>query len=431
MPRAADTEVRPAVSSQRTALQSLLLTSSAQGSKILLGFCVLKLVAIYLGPDGLGKLGHFMSVVSILVLLAGGGLSHGVIKYSSEYRTNYFKLYKFMSTSVIYAAVVSFVLFICGCVFSKKIAQLVFADSELYWVILILAFSQVVFAFNMLFSSFANGFGEVKLFAKTQIIGNLFALPVAWWMISNYGVPGAALAIVVVFFMVFFPGFSSYIKSPLFLRISVKKLDIDMCKKLVRFSLMLIVSAVAFPVVEIFIRESLIKSAGYAEAGIWQGSIKLSSAYLGFFSVFLASYFLPIISPIFNKKEIGRHVAKFMLVVMVTFLLGGSVLYAGRAFFIPLLLSRDFADLETYIIYQLIGDFFKVSAYVIGFVTVAKAATKIYIFSEIIQACIFLGLNFTLGISIGGVAGVMFAYMCSYVIYFVFILFAFTYWVRS
>ena len=166
MPRAADTEVRPAVSSQRTALQSLLLTSSAQGSKILLGFCVLKLVAIYLGPDGLGKLGHFMSVVSILVLLAGGGLSHGVIKYSSEYRTNYFKLYKFMSTSVIYAAVVSFVLFICGCVFSKKIAQLVFADSELYWVILILAFSQVVFAFNMLFSSFANGFGEVKLFAK-------------------------------------------------------------------------------------------------------------------------------------------------------------------------------------------------------------------------------------------------------------------------
>ncbi|MDY7565986.1 O-antigen translocase [Pseudomonas sp. RTC3] len=431
MPHAAETGVVPSNPSRRIAIYSALLTSAAQGSKILVGFCVLKLVAMYLGPDGLGKLGHFMSVVSILVLLAGGGLSHGVIKYSSEYKANYFKFYKVLSTSIIYAGVFSLVFFVAGIIFSNAISKLVFGDVHLYWVILLLAASQIVFAFNVLFSSFANGLGDVKLFAKTQIIGNLMALPVAWLMISNYGVPGAAIAIVAVFFMAFFPGLSSYIKSPLFLRISWKKIDTGICKKLGRFGLMLVVSAIAFPLVEILIRESLIKNVGYKEAGIWQGSIKLSSAYLGFFSVFLASYFLPIISPMISKKEIGKHVFKFLLVVMFVFSLGGGVLYIGRSFFIPLLLSRDFVELESYLIYQLVGDFFKVSAYVIGFVSVAKAATKIYIGSEFIQAGIFLGLNFTLGHSIGGVAGVMVAYMYAYIIFFAVSLAAFMYWMRS
>ncbi|POM11183.1 hypothetical protein [Pseudomonas orientalis] len=54
-------------------LAGAFFTSAAQASKILVGFCILKLIALYLGADGLGKLGHFMSLVSIAVLLAGGG----------------------------------------------------------------------------------------------------------------------------------------------------------------------------------------------------------------------------------------------------------------------------------------------------------------------------------------------------------------------
>ncbi|XVO88999.1 O-antigen translocase [Pseudomonas palleroniana] len=411
-------------------LAGAFFTSAAQASKILVGFCILKLIAFYLGADGLGKLGHFMSLVSIAVLLAGGGISHGVIKYVAEFKNNRFKLDRLFSTSVFYAAGFCVVSLLLLGVFSERISAFVFGEAEYYWVVLLLAFSQLFFAFNILFSGFFNGLGKLKVNAMVQVVSNLLALPVIWWLIYAFGLPGAAIAMLAIFSI-------PVLISPIFLRglplvrmLKWRRFDMPLAKSFSKFGLMLLVSAVMFPVVEIVIRESLITQVGYSEAGIWQGSIKLSSAYIGFFSVFLASYFMPMISAIQDKGLITTHVVKFMLLVMAVFLAGGSVLYFGRHFFIPLLLSSEFHDLENFIIFQLIGDFFKVAAYVVGFVAVAKAATKLYILSEVVQALLFVGLTFSVGRDVGGVHGVMYSYMLAYIIFFVISIVGFVYWAR-
>ncbi len=406
-------------------------TSAAQASKILVGFCVLKLIALYLGADGLGKLGHFMSLVSITVLLAGGGISHGVIKYVAEFKDSRFKLYKLFSTSIFYAlsfCVVSFVLLV---VFSAEISTLVFGQRENYWVVIVLAFAQFVFAFNIVFSGFFNGLGKLKVNASVQVISNILVLPIIWWLISAWGVPGASIAMVSMFTMPALIAFFFLKRMPILRMVTWRKFDITLGKQFSRFGLMLLVSALMFPVVEIIIRQSLITQVGYAQAGIWQGSIKLSSAYIGFFSVFLASYYMPLVSSTQDKAVIKAQVVKFMLLVMAAFVAGGSVLYFGRGFFIPVLLSSEFHELEGYIIYQLIGDFFKVSAYVVGFVAVAKAATKLYIFSEVLQALLFVGFTFTVGREVGGVYGVMYAYMLAYIVFFVISIAGFIYWARN
>ncbi|MBD8100296.1 O-antigen translocase [Pseudomonas fluorescens] len=411
-------------------LAGAFFTSAAQASKILVGFCILKLIALYLGADGLGKLGHFMSLVSIAVLLAGGGLGHGVIKYVAEFKDSKFSLYRLFSTSVFYALGASILVLVALFSFAEKISVLVFGEPRFYWVILCLAVAQVAFAFNILFSGFFNGLGKLKVNAVVQVVSNILALPLIWFLISSYKMPGAAIAMLAIFVMPIIVSLFFVKGMPLFRMIKWRKFDVGIGKGFARFGLMLLVSAVMFPVVEIVIRESLITQVGYSEAGIWQGSIKLSSAYIGFFSVFLASYYMPLISATREKKAITRQVIKFMLLVMGGFLIGGSVLYFGRHFFIPLLLSSEFNELENYIIFQLVGDFFKVSAYVIGFVAVAKAATKLYILSEVIQALLFVGLTFSLGKSIGGIYGVMYSYMIAYIVFFVMCVIGFACWAR-
>ncbi|MFL1502522.1 O-antigen translocase [Pseudomonas sp. O64] len=406
-------------------------TSAAQASKILVGFCVLKLIALYLGADGLGKLGHFMSLVSITVLLAGGGISHGVIKYVAEFKDSRFKLHRLFSTSIFYALSFCLVSFVLLIVFSGEISALVFGQRENYWVVVVLAVAQFVFAFNIVFSGFFNGLGKLRVNASVQVISNILVLPIIWWLISACGVPGASIAMVAMFTMPALIALFFLKGMPLFRMIKWQKFDITLGKHFSRFGLMLLVSALMFPVVEIIIRESLITQVGYAQAGIWQGSIKLSSAYIGFFSVFLASYYMPLVSSTQDKAVIKTQVVKFMLLVMAAFVAGGSVLYFGRSFFIPVLLSSEFHELEGYIIYQLIGDFFKVSAYVVGFVAVAKAATKLYILSEVLQALLFVGLTFTVGREVGGVYGVMYAYMLAYIIFFVISIAGFIYWARK
>ncbi|WP_223462475.1 O-antigen translocase [Pseudomonas sp. A-R-26] len=415
----------------RKAVSSAVLTTLAQASKIVVGFLILKLIALYLGPDGLGKLGHFMSLTSILALLAGGGITHGVIKYSAEYRNDKFNLYRLLSTASAFAFVFSVFFALLFLLFSHSISVFILGDGSLAWVISLLSIFQFVLAFNMLFSSVANGLADVKSFAFSQIVGNLISLPFAWFLILKFGLPGAAIAIISILAMAVFPSIYLYLRSSLRFRFRRRKIDSLLLKKLGWFSLMLCVSAIAFPVVEIYIRQNLISNSGYTQAGIWQGLIRLSSAYLGFFSVFLASYFMPMISRIDNKKEIEQLTHKFVVFVMAVFAVGGGTLYFGRDFFVPLLLSKEFEELNEYLLYQLIGDFFKASNYVIGFVAVARAATRIYIVSEIFQAGLFVSLSLLVGQFIVGAEGVTVAYMMSYIMCFLVSILALKFWVRN
>lgn len=411
-------------------IRSALLISSSHLAKILVGFLLLKLIALYLGAEGLGVLGHFMSAVTIVTLLAGGGVVNGVVKFVAEYRCQPRKMLFFISAAAFYSFAFCVAALVLGVVFSKAISIFLFGSDDFYWVVMILAVAQLGFAFINLVTGVCNGLGDTKSFAIIQVIGSLLALPLAWFLIVHYGVAGAAIAIVAVFFMGIFPALYLFFNSSFIGRITFTVVTRADLKKLSAFTVMLVASALTFPLVEMAVREFLIRNSGYVEAGLWQASIKLSAAYLGFFGVFLAYYFVPLISPVIDKKVIGQHVRRFMLLVMLIFLIGASVLYAGRVFFIPLLLSSDFLALESLIVYQLVGDFFKISAYVVGFVAVAKAATKLYVAAEIAQCVLFMLFGILFFQYYSGAKAVMIGYAFSCFSYFLISLVSFFFYAR-
>ncbi len=238
-----------------------------------------------MGADGLGKLGHFMSLVSIAVLLAGGGISHGVIKYVAEFKESHFKMYKLFSTSIFYALGFCLVAFVFLLVFSEKISTLIFGRREDFWIVIVLAFAQFVFAFNILFSGFFNGLGKLKVNASVQVISNILVLPIIWWLISAWGVSGAAMAMVSLFTMPALISLFFLRRMSIFRMVKWQKFDITLGRNFSRFGLMLLVSALMFPVVEIIIRESLITQVGYAQAEFGKG-VSSSRARILVFSAF-------------------------------------------------------------------------------------------------------------------------------------------------
>ncbi|WP_338525662.1 O-antigen translocase [Pseudomonas batumici] len=412
-------------------LKGAILTSCAHLSRIVMGFILIKIIAYYLGAEGMGALGHFMSVSTMVYMIAGGGVINAVIKYAAEYARQPRLLLRFVSVSATYSAIFCLVVMCVGVVFSKKIASLVFKDPDMYWVIIILAVAQVLFAFVNLVVGLSNGLMKTDIYSKIQIFGSLSALPIVWGLISQYGSVGAALSIIVLYAITFIPAFYFFWKSSFRNKVSLVKFKKIEFLRLSSYTLMLMTSAVTFPVVEIIVRQMLIDSAGYSAAGVWQGAIKLSSAYLGFFSIFLAYYFMPMISRLEVKHEIGLVTLKFVVLMAVIFAAGGGVLYIGRGFFIPLILSSSFNALDEVIVFQLVGDFFKVLSYVIGFVAVAKAATKIYIASELVQNALFLLLSLMMLKVYPDTKGVMVGYAISYVIYFVVVVVVFAIYLKS
>ena len=400
-------------------LYSAMWTGFAHLTKILAGFIVLKLVAVYLGAEGLGSLGQLMSLITILSLIAGGGITNGVIKYVAAYKILPPKMLHFVSGAFSYASYFSVALLVICLFFSGPLAKVIMGDVKYFWIIILVGFAQYGFALTNLIVGVVNGLKETRVFAIIQIVGGFLAIPVAWALIAKFGWNGAVIALCVIVVSPLLPGIMVFFKSSFKGQVKLLALRQLPVKLLAPFSLMLFTSAVAFPVVEMVVRNYLITSEGYHQAGLWQGAIKLSSAYLGFFSMFLGYYFMPMISEQHDKKVIARLVFRYLAFVMLLFILGGTVLYVGRSFFLVLALSSDFKELEELIIYQLAGDFFRISAYVIGYVAVAKAATKLYVVAEFFQSIVFLGAVFTASFLYNGVQGVMLGYMATYIIYFI------------
>ena len=97
---------------------------------------------------------------------------------------------------------------------------------------------------------------------------------------------------VLMFLIYSIPAYFFYRRS-FFFRAKIKtKINALAVRRLSVFTSMALVGAVSVPLIEILVRQQIINHIGYAPAGIWQGAIKVSSAYMGFFTIFLAVYFM-------------------------------------------------------------------------------------------------------------------------------------------
>lgn len=412
-------------------------TSLAHLSKILSGFILIKLISLYLGPSGLGALGNFMSAATIIVFLAGGGITTGVIKYVAEYKSKEKLLTNFIYSSIQYSFLCSILISVAGLLFLREITFALFGRDEYTILVVILLFSQLLLAFTNLVIAVCNGLHCTSIFAKIQLIGNIIFLPLSWFLIKNYSIFGASLAVVLMIIGAFFPAVYFYIKSEYNNTISEswkdfkrkKSIDKNNWKKLSLYSLMLITSSLAFPLVEIIVRNYIIQQSGFENAGLWQASVKLSAAYLGFFSLFLAYYFMPLVSAENETKNILKLVKKYLIAVGSICLIAIAFIYLLRRLIIEILFTNEFIYLEEMILYQLVGDFFKIMSYVIGFVAVAKAATRIYIAAEVLQASLFLGFIFLLS-NENSLDKVFQSYLLANVCYFLICIFGFLVFMR-
>lgn len=400
-------------------LYSAVLTTCAHLSKIAVGFLFLKLVAVNLGVEGLGQLGNFMSAVLFLSLLAGGGIQNGVIKYVAEFKARPVRLTNFLAGARVYSLSICLMFLLAAIIFSTPLARFLLGAEEYSWLIIVLGLAQFGFAFSNIVSGTANGLHDTRTYAAIQIIGNFITLPVAWLLISAFGLVGAALSMIVFYLSYTLPSIFFFVKSKLRRTVRWKRVEWAQYRNLTGFTLMAIVGSISVPLVEIVVRNVLLTDVGLNAAGLWQASIKLSSAYMGFFVVFLAAYFMPMVSAQDNRKEVSRIVLKYMCLVAGIFSVGALGFYLLRGFLIPLVLSDDFSELSGFIQYQLIGDFLRIATYVIGFVVVAKAATKLYILVEVSQGVLFCSLSL-LAVKDGmGLHGVFLAHVAMNTIYFV------------
>jgi PST family polysaccharide transporter len=127
-------------------------------------------------------------------------------------------------------------------------------------------------------------------------------------------------------------------------------------------------------------------------------------------------YYLPRLSELTNNNDIKREIKTAYKVIIPCLLVGLLGVYFGRFIIIRILFSSEFYAMSDLFFWKLIGDFLKISSWLIAYLMSAKSMTKLFITIEIVFTASYVGLVVILGNSIG-LRGIVLGYAINYAVY--------------
>lgn len=388
----------------------------AHGLRMVANLVVIKMIALALGPDGLGAIGNLISVLSIVMVFAGGGIANGIAKYSAEHQGRARPMFRLIETALAIGLSVSGTVMIVCIVAAVPISKALFASADLWWLVPLLGISHFAAFIGSSTIALANGHHRADLFAAISISAYLGSIVCAWALITLFGFVGASLALMVLAGSTAVPSLWLLLRSRLKRLLSVRFHKVE-AQRLLRFSAMTLASAISFPVAEIVLRNSIIATLDLTQAGLWQASIRLSGAILGFYTVYLATSYMPHVSAEPDPEKALPFILRSLLRIGSIFAVIAVGIYLLRDFVIPLLFSDEFLPLAKVLGWQLLGDTFRVGAYCIGFVVIARARLALHIGAEILQYSLFILIGLACLHLGGSLEWVLKGYALSYGIY--------------
>ncbi|WP_369431849.1 O-antigen translocase [Pseudomonas lurida] len=401
-------------------LKTGILTAVATFARLLSGFLVMKLVAVLAGPEGVAQLGQFMSLTALLVVFAGGGIGAGVVKYIAQFGDDQDAINKLVSSALSFTVISSLLMCVAVLLFSGPISIWLLGDLQYQSLIVVLAIAQIFVALHNLVIAIINGMMDVKRLALVHVLGAVIGVILPSVLGYYFKLYGVLLAFILAQGSLLIVSFICFFRSKYFSWDYLRaKIDKPIFIKLSRFSLMTLTSALLAPVVQIIVRNMLAERFSWEQVGYWQAVTKVSEAYLLFISMAISVYYLPKLSSITDKKKFKLEIARGYAVLMPIVIASAFFVYFLRDFITWLLFSHEFKSALYLYLPQLIGDVIKIASFVLSYIMLAKAMTKIFFLSELFFSSLYVLLTWWLT-SVFGLIGAMYAFVLNYSLYLVF-----------
>lgn len=406
-------------------VKSSFFTFIATSVKILSSLIINKFTSIIIGPSGLAIVGQFQNFSQIAMIFSQGGINNGVTKYLAESNSSPREKIFIIGTSIKIIFFFSFVGGITIIILNKWAAQYFLGNVDYYYLFIIFGISIIFYALNSLVLSILNGFQDLRNFTLLNILQSLVTLVITIVFVEFFGLRGILLALVtnqsIVFILVFIILFKK-VRARLYLKFQL--FDKKIAYRLLKFSLMTAVTAILTPTSLLIIRNILILKVGIETAGIWQALWYISAMHLMMITTTLSVYYLPKLASINDEILLRKEIFLGYSFMIPIVLFSSFVIFFFRDFFIAFLFSKSFYMISDLISYQLFGDILKIASWLLSYLMVAKAMTRIYIFSEIFFLFTFTVLSYFL-INEYKVVGVTYAYLINNLFYFIFLVLKF------
>lgn len=403
--------------SEMTLFKTSILNGIAVLIKTATMFILNKILAVYVGPSGYAAIGQFQNFIQMITTFAGSAVNTAVVKYTAEYYEDETRQRAVWKTAGSFVSIFSFIFTFLVLIFHQKLSLLIFKTEAYGSVLIWFSVFLIFFNLNALLLAILNGKKEIIKLVVANISGSLFSLLITGVLAVMFGLYGALVALSIYQSLNFIVTLYLSYRSEWFdFSYFFGKIDRNIAKKILAFAAMALISAICVPLSQMVIRGYLIHEYSAAYAGYWEAMIRLSTGYLMLATTTLGVYYLPRLSELTNLQDIKKEIYLGYKLIFPLAVFGGIIIYAIKDWIIQLLFSAAFLPMRELFLWQMMGDSLKIGSWILAYLMLGKAMTKLFIVTEITFTCSSIVLTY-LCTQYFGFKGVSIAHLVNYALY--------------
>ena len=398
-------------------IKTSFLSALSTGISLLARLISTKIVAVYLGTNGMFLLGQLKDFLRLGNTISSFGIENGIVKYVAEFEEQKENLSNIIGTSFRINIISAFFVSLVILAFKNQISTFLQIDFDENFYFFLLVTSVISASIHTCFLSIYNGLNRIKLFVIVIIFSNNVSAIILVLFVLKMQIVGAFYALVINQILSLIINIIFYaVYKPFLIQWIFKKYINEYFKKLSSFSIMAIVGPVCLIISSFIVRDYLYDKFGADYAGSWEAMWRISAIYLLFLITTFKFYLIPTFSKL-NDIELKKEVFKIWKIVVPIIILITTAVYFSKNIIINLLLSNEFILINSIIFFHLIGDIIKINCWVLGNIMISKAKTKSFVFFQIEWSLVFVTLTYIF-IEKYGFVGVSISYFVTYIIHF-------------
>lgn len=406
--------------SYRQMLKSSSIIGGASVINILIGLFKIKVVAVLLGPAGIGFIGILQNLMSMAASASAMGIgtvgTRQIAEAAAEDNQEAVAAARralFWGTMVL-ATLGGFLVWL----FREPLAATFLADqSKSAWVGW-LAVGVALAVASGAQGSLLNGLRRITDLAKLSIYSSVFATGLGIAAVWQWQEEGLLFFVIAVPFATFVLGHFYVSKLPKINAAPTPFTELkQQWKTLARLGFAIMVAGLAVTLGQLAVRTLIQNELGAEQLGLFQAAWSISMTYIGFVLGAMSTDYYPRLTAV-----IKDHAATIRLVneqTEIALLLAGPILLAMLAlspWVLTLLYSPEFTPAAQILRWQILGDVLKVMSWPLGFIILASGASKTFLIFESTAMLIFCVFTW-LSLDYLGIEATGFGFFMMYLIY--------------
>lgn len=397
----------------------MMLIGSAQVVNILISVIRMKVLALLLGPSGVGLLSIFVNLQGLVKQTAGLGMGSSGVREIASSRGDKATLSRVRR--VLFAAhlVQGTLAMVAVWQLRAPIAIWLFGDATLATQVGLIGVAILLALLGTAQTALLQGMRRIADLGRVTVLGafagTVAGLAAVWWQGESgliWFIIVQPLAVVLVALH-----YTRRLPKPTAARLTLPEIW-RIWKPMAKLGLAFMLGGLATSATLLVVRGRISQELGLDAAGHFAAAWGITMTYVGFLLGAMAADYYPRLTEVINDRAAANRLMNDQ--AQLGLAIGGPVLLLliGLApWAVTLLYSSEFAPATELLQWQTVGNVFKLASWALAFSIIASARSKTFLMMELSFNIVFLAMIWLL-LPVLGLQVTAIAFLVGYVVYF-------------